>query len=147
MAGPIICSVLMSLLGPNGFFVHLFIFLLAIIFFGIYRVNKREYEDNPESTFTPLPREITPLGIELDPDTGLPAKEKVSKMSVCLDKSMGGTEIGEAEFNMADFKFGEYKIVRLYLRKSAANTSLDFNPDQTFIDLALKGTRSSGLVK
>ena len=71
MAGPIICSILMSLLGPNGFFIHLFIFLLAIIFFGIYRVNKREYEDNPESTFTPLPREITPLGIELDPDTGV----------------------------------------------------------------------------
>ena len=71
MAGPIICSVLMSLLGPNGFFIHLFIFLLAIIFFGIYRVNKRVYEDNPESTFTPLPREITPLGIELDPDTGV----------------------------------------------------------------------------
>ena len=71
MAGPIICSILMSLLGPNGFFIHLFIFLFAIIFFGIYRVNKREYEDNPESTFTPLPREITPLGIELDPDTGV----------------------------------------------------------------------------
>jgi MFS family permease len=71
MAGPLICSILMSLLGPNGFFIHLFIFLLAIIFFGIYRVNKRVYEDNPESTFTPLPREITPLGIELDPDTGV----------------------------------------------------------------------------
>jgi MFS family permease len=71
MAGPIICSVLMSLLGPNGFFIHLFIFLFAIIIFGIYRVNKRQYEDNPESTFTPLPREITPLGIELDPDTGV----------------------------------------------------------------------------
>ena len=71
MAGPLICSVLMSFLGPNGFFIHLLIFLLAITFFGIYRVNKRVYEDNPESTFTPLPREITPLGIELDPDTGV----------------------------------------------------------------------------
>ena len=71
MAGPIICSILMSLLGPNGFFIHLLIFLLSITFFGIYRVNKREYEENPESTFTPLPREITPLGIELDPDTGV----------------------------------------------------------------------------
>ena len=29
------------------------------------------YEDNPESTFTPLPRNITPLGIELDPTTGV----------------------------------------------------------------------------
>ena len=71
MAGPIICSVLMSLLGPNGFFIHLLIFFLANTFFGIYRVSKRKYEDNPESTFTPLPREITPLGIELDPDTGV----------------------------------------------------------------------------
>ena len=71
----------------------------------------------------------------------MPAKEKVSKMSVCLDKNMGGTEIGEAEFNMADFKFGEYKIVRLYLKKSAANTSYDFDPDETFIDLALKGSK------
>ena len=26
-------------------------------------------EENPENTFTPLPRNITPLGIELDPDT------------------------------------------------------------------------------
>lgn len=80
--------------------------------------------------------------LELDPDTGMPAKEKVSKMSVCLDKTMGGTELGEVEFNMADFKFGEYKIVRLYLRKSAANTSYDFNPEETFIDLALKGSRA-----
>ena len=50
-------------------------------------------------------------------------------MSVCLDKSMGGAEIGEAEFNMADFKFGEYKIVRLYLRKCAGNIQYDFNPE------------------
>ncbi len=71
MAGPIICSTLMSLYGPNGFFVHLIIFLLPIIFFGIYRMSARKYKDNPESTFTPLPRDITPLGIELDPTTGV----------------------------------------------------------------------------
>ncbi len=71
MAGPFICSVLMNLYGPNGFFIHLIIFLLPIIFFGIYRMNVRKYKDNPESTFTPLPRDITPLGIELDPDTGV----------------------------------------------------------------------------
>ena len=71
MAGPIICSTLMRLLGPNGFFVHLIIFLFAIIIFGFYRLSQRGYEDNPESTFTPLPSSITPLGIELDPDTGV----------------------------------------------------------------------------
>ena len=71
MAGPIICSTLMRFLGPNGFFVHLLIFLLAIIIFGFYRLNQREVEENSESTFTPLPTSITQLGIELDPDTGV----------------------------------------------------------------------------
>ena len=71
IAGPIICSVLMYFLGPNGFFVHLLIFFIIITCFGIFRMNKRKHEDNPDSTFTPLPKDITPLGIELDPDTGV----------------------------------------------------------------------------
>ena len=71
MAGPLMCSALMHFLGPNGFFVHLLIFLFAIIIFGFYRLSQREIENNPESTFTPLPTTITPLGIELDPDTGV----------------------------------------------------------------------------
>ena len=52
-------------------FIHLIIFLISIIIFGIYRLSQREHEENPESTFTPLPSSITPLGIELDPDTGV----------------------------------------------------------------------------
>ena len=71
MAGPIMCSILMHFLGPNGFFVHLLIFLFAIIIFGLYRLSQREIENNSSSTFTPLPTTITPLGIELDPDTGV----------------------------------------------------------------------------
>ena len=71
IGGPIICSVLMSLFGPNGFFIHLLFFLLVMSLFGIFRLTRRKYEDNPESTFTPLPKDITPLGIELDPDTGV----------------------------------------------------------------------------
>ena len=71
MAGPIMCSTLMHFLGPNGFFIHLLIFLFTIIVFGFYRLSQREVEENPESTFTPLPTTITPLGIELDPDTGV----------------------------------------------------------------------------
>jgi len=65
------CASFMKLLGPNGFFIHLILFLVLIIVFGIYRLNKRQYEENPDSTFTPLPTSITPLGIELDPDTGV----------------------------------------------------------------------------
>ena len=71
MAGPIMCSILMHFLGPNGFFVHLLIFLLIIIVFGFYGLSQRKIENNPESTFTPLPTTITPLGIELDPETGV----------------------------------------------------------------------------
>ncbi len=70
MGGPIICSALMYKYGPNGFFVHLLFFHVVIGLFGMYRITKRSYKDNPESTFTPLPRNITPLGIELDPTTG-----------------------------------------------------------------------------
>ena len=69
MGGPFICSVFMNTFGPNGFFVFLGIFHLLIGLFGLYRITKRDYEDNPDSTFTPLPRNITPLGIELDPTT------------------------------------------------------------------------------
>jgi len=69
MGGPFLCSVFMDALGANGFFVFLGIFHLLIGFFGLYRMTKRNYEDNPDSTFTPLPRNITPLGIELDPTT------------------------------------------------------------------------------
>jgi len=71
MTGPFLCSLLMNKLGTNGFFVHLLFFHLIIGVFGLYRITKRTYEDNPESTFTPLPRNITPLGIELDPATGV----------------------------------------------------------------------------
>jgi len=70
MGGPILCSIFMNIYGSNGFFVFLGIFHLIIGLFGMYRITKRAYEDNPESTFTPLPRNITPLGIELDPTTG-----------------------------------------------------------------------------
>jgi MFS family permease len=69
MGGPFIASLFMSRYGANGFFIYLTIFHTLIGLFGMYRITRREYEDNPDSTFTPLPRNITPLGIELDPTT------------------------------------------------------------------------------
>ena len=69
MGGPFLASIFMNIYGANGFFIFLAIFHLSIGLFGMYRITKREYEDNPDSTFTPLPRNITPLGIELDPTT------------------------------------------------------------------------------
>ena len=70
MGGPIVCSIFMNEFGPNSFFIFLLIFHVIIGLFGIYRMTRRNYEENPESIFTPLPRNITPLGMELDPTTG-----------------------------------------------------------------------------
>ena len=72
--------------GPNGYFIHLILFSLPIVIFGFYRLSKRKYEDNPDSTFTPLPREITPLGIELDPSTGTDLSNSEKQMSVLMDE-------------------------------------------------------------
>lgn len=82
--------------------------------------------------------------LEFDPMTNMPAKEKISKMTVCLDKSMGGTDIAEINFNMADFKFNEYKILRLYLHKSPDNEKIDIVDDECYLDIGLKGTIAKG---
>ena len=69
IGGPILCTLFMSWFGANGFFIFLITFHVLIGFFALHRMNIRKTEDNPDSTFTPLPRNITPLGIELDPTT------------------------------------------------------------------------------
>ena len=80
MFAPFACSFFMKQLGPNGLFIFLFIFQTAIGLFGIYRMTKRRIEENPDNTFTPMPRNITPLGIELDPDTGVDLSEGEKKL-------------------------------------------------------------------
>jgi len=79
MGGPILCSIVMDVLGPNGYFVYLTIFHIIISLFGIYRMAIRKVNENPDNTFTPLPRNITPQGIELDPDTGVDLSNKENK--------------------------------------------------------------------
>ena len=79
MFSPFLCSFFMKTLGPNGLFVFLFIFQAAIGLFGLYRITKRGTRENPDNTFTPLPRNITPVGIELDPDTGVDLSNKENK--------------------------------------------------------------------
>jgi len=74
MTAPFLCSFFIKELGPNGFFIFLFIFQTIIVMFGVYRMTRRpagtDIEEN-DNTFTPLPRNITPVGIQLDPDTGV----------------------------------------------------------------------------
>ena len=69
MSGPFLCSILMDLVGSNGFFIFLFFFHSIIGIFGIYRMNIRPTNDNPDSQFVAMPQTITPAGIELSPTT------------------------------------------------------------------------------
>ena len=63
--GPILVSNIMGLMGSNGFFVYLFVVHGILGLFGIYRMAKRAKPTDLESQYTPLPRNITPAGMEL----------------------------------------------------------------------------------
>ena len=83
IGGPITCAIFMDFFGANGFFIFLIIFHIIISLFGFYRMSRRRVEENPGNTFTPLPKNITPAGIELDPETGVdlsnPEKIRIKK--------------------------------------------------------------------
>jgi len=65
--GPLSVSLFMSVFGTDGFFIHLFAVHLILAFYGIYRLAKRVKPSDIESQYTPLPRNITPAGMELNP--------------------------------------------------------------------------------
>ena len=69
MSGPFLCSLLMNLIGSNGYFVFLIIFHSFIGFFAIHRMRIRKTTDNPDSQFIAMPQTITPVGMELNPAT------------------------------------------------------------------------------
>ncbi len=73
--GPILASSIMSIIGSNGFFVYLFIIHGILGLFGLYRLAKRTKPSDIESQYVPLPRNITPAGMELNPITE-PTDEK-----------------------------------------------------------------------
>ena len=69
MSGPFLCSILMDIVGSNGFFFFLFLFHSVIGVYGIHRMRVRQTVDNPDSQFVAMPQTITPAGIELNPTT------------------------------------------------------------------------------
>ena len=69
ISGPFLCSIIMDLVGSNGFFIFLFFFHSLIGIYGIYRMKIRPTVDNPDSQFVAMPQTITPAGIELNPTT------------------------------------------------------------------------------
>ena len=67
ICGPIIASIFMNIIGPDGFFVYLFIVHGLLGLFGLYRMAKRTKPADLESQYTPLPRNISAAGMELTP--------------------------------------------------------------------------------
>jgi len=67
ICGPITASFFMNMIGPDGFFVYLFIVHGLLGLFGLYRMAKRSKPADLESQYTPLPRNISAAGMELTP--------------------------------------------------------------------------------
>ena len=73
--GPISASLFMNIVGADGFFVFLFFTHLILGLFGIYRMSKRAKPDDLESQYVPLPRNISPIGMKLNPKTNIKKDE------------------------------------------------------------------------
>ena len=58
-------------------------------------------------------------------------------------KTAEGKQIGEVEFDVANFTFGQFKIQKFQLKQSKG-TEYSFNPEETYIKVGLKGTRTDG---
>ena len=67
--GPLMVSAMMSVTGPNGYHIYLLLIHGLLGFFGLYRMTKRAIPADSESQYVPLPRNITPAGMELNPVT------------------------------------------------------------------------------
>ena len=78
ISGPFLCSIIMDIIGSNGFFIFLFFFHCLIGIYGIYRMKIRPTVDNPDSQFVAMPQTITPAGIELNPTT-VPIEESIKE--------------------------------------------------------------------
>ena len=85
--------------------------------------------------------------LDLDKDTGMPTKEKSSKLTVCLDKKEGGLEIAEVNFDMTDYSYDKYNKMQLTLKQAEGNTVVPINPQECFIKIGLKATKKDGLVR
>lgn len=48
---------------------------------------------------------------------------------------------------MTDFTYGEYKYRTLNLKKSNENDTILFDPNETYLEIGLKGTKQDGLVQ
>ena len=63
----------------------------------------------------------------------------MSKFLVVVADGNQNVVIGEAEFDLTDFTQDEYKYRTLNLKKSPNNNFFDFQPEETHLEIGLKG--------
>ena len=67
--GPLFVSTFMEILGAVGFYIYLFLIHGLLGLFGLYRMTQRTKPQDLESQYNPLPRNISPAGMEMNPVT------------------------------------------------------------------------------
>ena len=67
--GPLFVSTFMEILGAVGFYIYLFLIHGLLGLFGLYRMTQRTKPRDLESQYNPLPRNISPAGMEMNPVT------------------------------------------------------------------------------
>jgi len=77
MAGPFVCSLFMSAIGPKGFFVFLVVGNMLVGLFALYRMSIRPVIENKDNQFFPVPKSITPTGMELNPAANTEEDNKI----------------------------------------------------------------------
>ena len=69
ICGPLLVSSFMEILGAVGFYIYLFLIHGLLGLFGLYRMTQRTKPRDLESQYNPLPRNISPAGMEMNPVT------------------------------------------------------------------------------
>ena len=67
--GPLLVSGFMEIIGAAGFYIYLFFIHGLLGLFGLYRMTQRTKPRDLESLYNPLPRNISPAGMEMNPVT------------------------------------------------------------------------------
>ena len=79
------------------------------------------------------------MTFSLEKETNLPVKGKTGRVLVQLDQSLGGSYLAEADLDLSNFYYGEFKKLRLHLRKCPGSSLYLVGDHQPYIDIALKG--------
>ena len=77
--------------------------------------------------------------LNLDPETMMPREQKMSRLAVTLNRDYNYMELAEVSFDMANFKYGKYDGMRLFLNQVASNSQYTIEQD-SYIEIGIKGT-------